>query len=181
MKGKFVLVLGGTRSGKSEFAEKIADKLGKRVIYVATATPGDKEMDERIFLHRKRRPDTWETVEETIEVLDLLRRGEPGDVFLLDCLSLWITNLLLDGEQVEQTKASAEKELFIMDNVRKLADTVKKGVHLVVVSSEVGLGLVPDNPLGRMFRDFAGKANQVLAESADKVYFIIAGIPLELK
>ncbi len=181
MKGQLILVLGGSRSGKSEFAEKVAGRLGGRVIYIATAAVRDEEMAERVKLHRTRRPPSWETVEEEKNVLDILDTGREGDIFLLDCATFWITNLLLDEDLPRPGSGPAEKEAYIMGQVLRLADTVKKGIHLIIVSNEVGLGLVPEYPLGRAFRDLAGKVNQVLAAEAEQVYFTIAGLPLEIK
>jgi len=181
VRGKLFLVLGGTRSGKSEFAEKIAGQLGQRVVYLATAAAEDDEMAERIKLHRKRRPKNWETVEEPREILKVLQKSRAGDVFLLDCLTFWIANLLAENDLKNGRKKLADDRSHIIDRVNDLAGVVEKGVNMVVVSSEVGLGLVPENPLGRKFRDLTGKANQILAKKADKVFFTIAGIPVELK
>lgn len=181
MKGRLILVLGGSRSGKSEFAEKMALNLGKRVIYVATAAVRDEEMADRVRLHRARRPAHWETVEEEKALLGVLGRGQPGEVFLLDCATVWITNLLLDDSIPVPGAGLQEKNDYILEQSILLAETVKTGAHLIIVSSEVGLGLVPEYPLGRVFRDIAGMVNQALAERADQVYFTVAGIPLELK
>lgn len=181
MRGKLILALGGSRSGKSEFAEKIALGLGERVIYIATAAVRDQEMEERVRLHRGRRPSTWETVEEEKNILNVLEKGRAGDVFLLDCITVWITNLLLDEGTPGKDSEPAEKAAWILDCVARLSNAVEKGLHLVVVSNEVGLGLVPEYPLGRVFRDLAGKVNQVLAAKADQVFFTVAGLPLEIK
>lgn len=181
MRGKLILTLGGSRSGKSEFAEKIAGRMGERVIYIATAAVRDGEMAERVRLHRERRPQSWETVEEEKNVLEVLGKGRKGDVFLLDCATIWITNLLLDESLPEPGAKPAEKNAYIMEQAARLADTVETGTHLIVVSNEVGLGLVPEYPLGRVFRDLAGKVNQLLASKANQVYFTVAGLPLEIK
>jgi len=181
MKGKLILVLGGARSGKSELAEKIASQLGGPIIYIATATVRDPEMTDRIKLHQARRPASWSTVEEPTNILQVLQQGQRGDVFLLDCVTLWLTNLLL-GENLPCNEAStAEKQDYILAQAEAAAETVSQGQHLIIVSSEVGLGLVPEYPLGRAFRDLAGKVNQTLASKADQVYFTIAGLPLEIK
>jgi len=181
MRGKLILVLGGSRSGKSEFAEKIAGHMGASVIYIATAAVRDGEMAERVRLHRARRPRSWETVEEEKDIFKVLDKGREGDVFLLDCVTIWLTNLLLDeripGPGVEQ----AEKEAYVLKLAIRLTDTVRTGAHLIMVSNEVGLGVVPEYPLGRAFRDLAGKVNKVLAERADQVYFTVAGLPLAIK
>lgn len=181
MKGKLILALGGSRSGKSELAEKIAASLGERIVYVATAAVRDDEMADRVRRHRERRPQSWETVEEEKNVIEEIRKGREGDVFLLDCASVWITNLLLDENVPKPGVGTVEKEAYIVAQATLLANTVESGVHLIVVSNEVGLGLVPEYPLGRIFRDVAGRVNQMLAAKADQVYFTVAGIPLEIK
>lgn len=181
MKGKLYLVIGGNRSGKSEFAEKLASNIGGRVTYIATASPGDKEMEERIRLHRGRRPERWETVEETTEINKYLQMGKQGDVYLIDCLTIWITNLLINKKKQNEMYFDDHKKKEILVRVENLAGMVEKGINVIVVSSEVGLGIVPDNPLGRTFRDLTGTANQILAKAADKAYLVVAGIPLELK
>lgn len=181
MRGKLILVLGGSRSGKSEFAEKMAGSMGGRVVYIATAAVRDGEMAERVKLHRARRPQSWETVEEEKDIFRVLDKGRQGDVFLLDCVTVWITNLLLDEKLPGPGAEPAQKEAYIMEQAVRLADTVETGAHLIMVSNEVGLGLVPEYPLGRVFRDLAGKVNQVLAAQADHVYFTVAGLPLDIK
>lgn len=175
------MVLGGSRSGKSEFAENIAVSSGKKIIYIATAVVRDEEMAERVKLHRKRRPKDWLTVEEEKDVLGVLGRGGSEDVFLLDCATVWLTNLLFDKVLPEQDIVCDRNETEILEQVVRLADSVKSGLDLIVVSNEVGLGLVPEYPLGRFFRDLAGKTNQVLASKADSVYLVVAGIPMKIK
>lgn len=189
MKGKLILVLGGARSGKSDFAEKQAVRLGKRVVYIATAAVKDGEMAERVQKHKARRPASWETVEEEKNVIDVIRKGHKGDVYLLDCVTLWITNLLLDESSpfpdvpasYEDVPVSSKKEAWILEQAHLLGESVSNGADLIIVANETGLGLVPEYPLGRVFRDLAGKVNQILASKAEEVYFIIAGLPLRLK
>ena len=181
MKGKLVLVLGGSRSGKSEFAESIAGQMGGAVTYIATTAVRDPEMADRVKIHRARRPQDWGTVEEEKDVSRVVSNGREGEVFLLDCVTVWITNLILDDQLTEQDLKAGEKERYVMEKVFQLADAVENGAHLILVSNEVGLGLVPEYPLGRLFRDLAGKVNQVLAARADQVYFVVAGLPLEIK
>ncbi len=179
MKGKLTLVLGGSRSGKSEFAEKMAERSGKNIIYIATAAVRDEEMAERVKLHRKRRPDNWVTVEEEIDVLGVLSRGGKGDVFLLDCATIWLTNLLFHEQHSGNERD--RNGTRVLEEVARLTETVDKGLDLIVVSNEVGLGVVPEHPLGRLFRDLAGRVNQVMAAKADSVYLVVAGIPMEIK
>lgn len=146
-------------------------------------------MAERVQKHRARRPATWETVEEEKNVIDVIRKGQKGDVFILDCVTLWLTNLLLDQcppfqdvpAPSENVPVSSKKEAWILEQAHLLGDSVSNGADLIMVSNETGLGLVPENPLARTFRDLAGKVNQILASKADEVYFIIAGLPLRIK
>lgn len=182
-KGKFILILGGTRSGKSEFAERTAAGLGGPVTYIATMSAGDPEMARRAAAHRERRPDGWATVEETHQVSRVV--GQVGDrpgVLLVDCLTGWISNLLLDPDLPGPGAGDPEKEEYILSRIEDLAAAAKSSrAHVLVVSNEVGLGLVPPYPLGRLFRDIAGRANRLLAEAADEVYLVVAGLALEIK
>jgi adenosylcobinamide kinase/adenosylcobinamide-phosphate guanylyltransferase len=162
------LVLGGARSGKSRFAEELlADRSGRR-LYLATAEPQDAEMAERIRHHRQRRGNAWRTVEAPIDVAPVLNSaGE--DAVLLDCLTLWLSNLMAAGREIEPA-------------VQGLCAALRQPrAPIVLVSNEVGLGIVPDNALAREFRDQAGRLNQAVAATADRVYFIAAGLPLTLK
>lgn len=184
MKGKFIFVLGGTRSGKSEFAEKIAGGMGHPVTYIATAAVTDEEMAARVNRHKERRPHNWKTVEEPRDVAAVVAKGLPGETFLLDCVTVWISNLLFNGSEVnfeDTLRNIGEKEVFVLEQVQLLTRAVKKGINFVAVAGEVGLGVVPAETAGRIFRDVAGKVNQLLASSADEVYFVMAGIPLKIK
>jgi len=174
-----ILVLGGGRSGKSAFAEELAARAGSRVVYVATAEVGDGEMARRVAVHRARRPASWRTVEEPRRPDRAVRlSGGEADAVLVDCLTMWITNLLLDDPDCPAEK----KEALILARARELADAaVAVPVPVILVANEVGLGLVPDNPLGRVYRDIAGRVNQYLAGRAERVYLVVAGLPLELK
>ena len=182
-KDKFVLVLGGARSGKSEFAEQLVSEAPGPITYVATAAVGDEEMRQRIDIHRQRRPATWRTVEETHwlpEVLDRYGR-EPG-IILIDCMTVWTTNLLLDESLPHEGASDMEKEQFILQQAKFLAQqAVACTSKVVVVANEVGLGVVPPYPLGRLFRDVAGRVNRCLAEKADQVYFVVAGLAVDVK
>jgi adenosylcobinamide kinase/adenosylcobinamide-phosphate guanylyltransferase len=170
MKEGFVLVLGGARSGKSAHAERLVCASGLDAVYIATAAPGDTEMAERIAEHRSRRSDRWWTVEAPEALEETLQReAGQGKAVLVDCLTLWLTNILLAGADTEARS-------------RSLAETARNVSGLrVFVSNEVGLGLVPDTPLGRRFRDAQGRLNQTIAAAADKVVFMAAGLPLTLK
>jgi adenosylcobinamide kinase/adenosylcobinamide-phosphate guanylyltransferase len=164
------LVLGGARSGKSAFAEKLVGDSGLARVYLATATPGDDEMRLRIAQHRTQRGEGWTTVEEPLALVDALAREVThGRAVLVDCLTLWLSNLMLAGRDPE----------IEARRLTRFLDVAKYPV--VLVSNEVGLGLVPDTPLGRRFRDAQGRLNQIVAALVPNVVFIAAGLPLWLK
>jgi adenosylcobinamide kinase/adenosylcobinamide-phosphate guanylyltransferase len=164
------LILGGARSGKSRYAEDLSRHVSGEKIYVATGEPGDEEMRARIKQHRERRGGNWRTLEEPLRLHDALRQHCATDHFVLvDCLTLWLSNLMLSGLDVR-----AE-----VDRVGKLIPEVQG--TLVFVSNEVGLGIVPENELARDYRDLAGFANQQFAAACDEVIFMVAGLPLKLK
>lgn len=167
---RIALVLGGARSGKSRYAETLVGANAERVpIYVATAEAGDEEMAARIAHHRSRRGHAWKTIEEPLALTEALARVAVEDTVLVDCLTLWISNLIL-----------AEREIEV--EVDALCATITAmGARIVLVANEVGLGIVPDNALARRFRDHAGRLNQRLAEIADHVVFLTAGLPIILK
>jgi adenosylcobinamide kinase/adenosylcobinamide-phosphate guanylyltransferase len=177
---RLILVLGGARSGKSSLAEDLAMRLGERVLYVATAEAWDAEMASRIAHHKSRRPEGWRTLEAPREVGRALAAGAAdADVVLLDCLTLLLSNLMLDlGENPDEEAAAARLNSEV-DSV--LAAYEQGRWSLIVVSNEVGWGLVPPYPLGRVYRDVLGRAHQRLAARADQVYLVVAGIPLDLK
>lgn len=178
---KFELVIGGSRSGKSEFAERLAGR-GESVTYIATAPVLDEEMLDRVRRHKERRPLFWSTVEEPLRVVDVIRNGAPGQLFLLDCVGTWITNMLLDENFPAPSTPDGRKEEAILAEVRRLlAASEETGCQLIAVANEVGWGLVPEYPLGRAFRDIAGRVNQLLASAAENVYLCVAGLTVELK
>jgi adenosylcobinamide kinase/adenosylcobinamide-phosphate guanylyltransferase len=167
-----ILVGGGTRSGKSDFALTLAHRLGERRLFVATAQAGDDEMQARIQRHRETRGPDFQTIEEPLAVPQFLRRAETADVVLIDCLTLWLSNLLVQGHG----------HSAVLRQVDDLVDALgSRRTHVVIVTSEVGLGLVPETALGRAFRDLAGLAHQRLAETADEVYLGVMGLMLRLK
>lgn len=175
---KLILILGGARSGKSKFAEGLAARLHKTVTYLATSRVEDSEMLERIAAHKARRPGDWKTVEEDIEVPRTLRGIKGEGSIIIDCLTVWLSNLLYKTEGTKDINA----EEYILKQVDELIIAAKSVTsHVLVVSNEVGMGIVPAFPAGRKYRDIAGKANQKLAEAADEVYLVVAGLPLELK
>jgi adenosylcobinamide kinase/adenosylcobinamide-phosphate guanylyltransferase len=166
-----VLVLGGARSGKTGFAERLALRAGTRPAYLATAQALDAEMRERVESHKQQRAKVFSTIEEPLRLSAALRKAaRTHDVILVDCLTLWITNLIVANENV----AAAVDEL--LETLAGIGDS-----KVILVSNEVGLGIVPDNAMARMFRDLAGAAHQRLAEICDDAYFVVAGLPMVLK
>lgn len=165
-----LLVLGGARSGKSRHAQARADALGLSPVYVATGEAQDDEMAERIARHRADRGPGWTTIEAPIEIARTIdAHATPGAVLLVDCLTLWASNLMLAGHDAD---AATEA----------LAGAIARAAGpVILVSNEVGLGIVPDNALARRFRDIAGRINQRIAQAVDEVVFVAAGLPLQLK
>lgn len=164
------LVLGGARSGKSTYAEALLADHGEARIYLATAEPGDDEMAARIRDHRDRRGDGWITVEAPLDLADALAESATGGAaVLVDCLTLWLSNVMAAGRDPAR---EADRLISAISTI---------GAPVVLVSNEVGLGIVPDNPLARAFRDHAGRLNQAVVSVADRVVFIAAGLPLVLK
>jgi adenosylcobinamide kinase/adenosylcobinamide-phosphate guanylyltransferase len=163
------LVIGGARSGKSRYAESLVIALPPPWIYVATAEPFDDEMAARIAGHRARRDNRWRTVEAPRDLVSALAVAQAGASVLIDCLTLWLSNVLLADADIDV-------------EIERLEDALmrRRGVVVLVVN-EVGLGIVPDNALARRFRDVAGRLNQQLATRADHVVLLVAGIPLQVK
>jgi adenosylcobinamide kinase/adenosylcobinamide-phosphate guanylyltransferase len=179
LSANLILILGGARSGKSSYAERLATEMGGRVIYIATAEAKDEEMKARIQTHRLNRPDSWYTLEAPHNVAAALSGIDyHPDALLLDCLTLLVSNILLSLE----SKPPAAIEAAVQAEIEALlAAQQSLVVPLIVVSNEVGLGLVPPYPLGRVYRDLLGRANQQLAALAQQVVFMVAGIPMIVK
>jgi adenosylcobinamide kinase/adenosylcobinamide-phosphate guanylyltransferase len=182
MASQLCLVLGGVRSGKSAFAEKLARELARPTLYVATGLATDAEMQERIRRHRKSRPASWSTLEEPLDLPGQVEAifsgaGPPG-VVLIESLDIWVSNMLL-GHEDQLGPAMESMTLSAVDNL--LAVIRRTSAAFFVVSGEVGLSLVPPEPLGRRFQDLLGLANQRMAATADRVYLVVAGIPTEIK
>jgi adenosylcobinamide kinase/adenosylcobinamide-phosphate guanylyltransferase len=172
MAKEIILITGGARSGKSKYAEERAAALGLRRLYVATAEARDDEMTQRIAAHQKRRRSAWTTVEEPVQLVETLLawRGRM-DCALVDCLTLWLSNLLFRGDEnhVEEKVEALVRALPLLD------------FPVVFVTNEVGAGIVPDNPLARQFRDLAGWTNQRIAAVANEVVLMVVGIPMVIK
>jgi len=173
-----IFITGGARSGKSAFAENLAGKFGAPLGYLATAQILDDEMDERIRRHKERRSAEWKTIEEPVHLSEALALCDGQfQAVLVDCVTLWLSNLLFKYE-----KSGADIEVSILEDVLQLKNVLNEMVTpVILVSNEVGMGIVPDNALSRLFRDIAGKVNQMLAERADEVHVVISGIPLKLR
>lgn len=167
---KITLVLGGVRSGKSRFAENLVITSGKNPVYLATAEFVDADLQCRIEEHQKRRDKTWQTVEVPIALSSSLERfNQQQTIALVDCLSVWLTNLMMRGQNINNLTDG------LIETLRSLK------CDCVLVSSEVGFGILPENRLGREFCDQLGLINQKIAAIADNVYLIVAGVPLTLK
>jgi adenosylcobinamide kinase/adenosylcobinamide-phosphate guanylyltransferase len=167
-----ILIGGGVRSGKSDFALSLARRLGQRRLFLATAQAGDNEMAERIRRHRHSRGEDFFTIEEPLAIAEAIDRHPDYEVLVLDCLTLWLSNLLLRG-------CSQEQALQQVDDL--LAVLAKRTGHSVIITNEVGMGIVPESVLGRQFRDVAGLAHQRIAKVADEVYLAVLGTILRIK
>lgn len=165
---KSILITGGARSGKSSLAETLVRRMGPTPVYIATSEARDAEMEARIDAHRSRRGPEWSLIEEPIALCDALR-GSDHAPRLVDCVTLWLSNLMLAGRDWE-------------DEARALATLLPRLSHpVILVTNEVGGGIVPENALARAFRDAAGLTNQILAEACDEVHLCVAGQPLQVK
>ena len=164
-----ILLLGGARSGKSATAVRLASDSGSPVTFIATAIAGDGEMAERIRRHREARPAAWRTVEAPLDLLEAVQAAAGGDFVVIDCLTLWVSNLLGQGATAIQIEAAADGIVEALE-----------GRRCVVVTNEVGLGIVPVNELARQFRDVLGSVNARFAVSAERALLMVAGRPLDL-
>lgn len=172
-KGRLILVTGGTRSGKSRFAVNLAKGFGRDIIYLATCQASDREMQQRIAHHRRERPAYWKTIEHPADPAKVIAQlNGKCDGLILDCLTMYVSQLLVAGH------SDAE----ISQQVRRLCKAIRSVPHpVILVTNEVGSGVVPEYPMGRRFRDLAGLANQIAAAFADEVYLLVAGIPTLIK
>jgi adenosylcobinamide kinase/adenosylcobinamide-phosphate guanylyltransferase len=184
--GRIIFITGAVRSGKSQFAVELAGRLAKgtraagtpkgtgKVIFIATCVPEDGETKRRVKLHKRNRPFSWKTVEGEIDILKSLQKikKDSKGVIIIDCLTLFISGLLLKGFKEREIKKKTKE---IVEVISGMSPTT------IVVSNEVGSGIVPENKLARQFRDLVGIANQMLSRGADEVYFMVAGIPIKIK
>jgi len=191
---QLILILGGARSGKSAFAERLAASSGRTVTYIATATAGDDEMRTRIAHHRASRPREWHTIEEPLDLAGAVRQAYRfADVLLLDCVTLWLGNMLSQEPGQRENDDKSIEELRITSNLfdeaclkqvealLAVVQSAEPNKTLIVVTNEVGLGVVPAYPLGRVYRDTLGYVNQRLAQAADRVYLMMAGMAVDIK
>ena len=170
---KITLMIGGCKSGKSRHALELAEKLNSRRIFIATCIPFDEELKERISRHQQERDETWKTVDVPINLPEAISAHDGNNtVLLVDCLTLWINNLLM----------ASEDQSYVDQNVEKLLQSLSRArCPVILVANEVGAGIVPENRLARLFRDAAGSANQRIAAAADQVIYMVAGIPMTIK
>ncbi len=177
---KSILLTGGARSGKSQMAQELATKAGGQVLFVATAEAGDDEMQRRIIMHRKLRPKDWQTIEVTTHIgSEITKNIGDAEMVIVDCITLLISNIL--QESAENTDP-AVVERAVTAEINELLNCIQRSrADFIIVTNEVGLGIVPGDKVSRLYRDLLGKANQMLAESVDEVYLLVAGIPLQVK
>jgi len=173
--GKITFIVGGARSGKSTQAVKLAKATKKKVVFIATCLPCDKDMSNRVALHKKNRPLSWPVFEEPKDIVSLIKLKKIGsrfDIIIIDCLTLFVSNLLLDGSKNSVVEERISKMMKILKSIK---------ARSIIVSNEVGLGVHPRTSLGRKFRDLAGRVNQIVAEKSDNVFFMVSGLPLKVK
>lgn len=168
-----IFVTGGARSGKSNFAVKLANESKGKIAFIATAFAGDDEMKRRIELHRESRPKEWTTVEEPLDLAKAIELVSDHDVIIVDCITLYLSNLFCNNLIGEDK---------ILNNIKKTIESAKRfRGTIIIISNELGMGIVPENRMAREFRDIAGRANQIIAEVANKIYVCFSGIPLQIK
>ena len=181
---KVIFILGGARSGKSHFVQEYARRHEEKVLYVATATAGDTDMQQRIEKHRQTRPAHWRTLEAASDIgFQIEANAGDARLIIIDCITLLVNNIFSRYEETEfDTIDDAALEKEVVGEIQQLQKCLKKvDSSFLIVSNEVGLGLVPGNRMGRLYRDILGRANQMLAQTADEVYLMVAGIPLRVK
>ena len=171
--GKITFISGGARSGKSTFAISIAEKRKNKTAFIATCEPKDAEMKKRIALHKASRPHNWKTFEEPCDIGPVLNKIGPGfKIIIIDCVTLWITNLMMKDNNCASIET---KTKIVLDIIKRIK------ADCIIVTNEVGLGIVPNNRMAREFRDIAGRVNQMIAQRSSSAYFMISGIPWRIK
>jgi len=177
---KSILITGGARSGKSRKAQELASKAGGQVLFVATAEAGDDEMERRIKAHREARPKDWRTLEVTTHIgSQITKKIGKAKTVIIDCITLLVSNVLL---QFDEKTSAAVAEKAVTAEIKELLECIKKTkANFIIVTNEVGLGIIPGDRLSRLYRDLLGKANRILAEKVDEVYLMVAGIPVCVK
>ncbi|AEB76069.1 bifunctional adenosylcobinamide kinase/adenosylcobinamide-phosphate guanylyltransferase [Clostridium botulinum] len=185
--GKIILVTGGARSGKSSYAENIAKEIGEKILYIATSIPFDDEMKHRVEKHKESRPEVWDTY-EGYKDLDIVVREKNNlyDGMLLDCVTIMTSNFMFDyiGDKIEEADNTTldEVEKKIITTFENLLNEVNKGnITMILVTNELGYGIVPENKLARVYRDIVGRINQYIASRASEVYLVVCGIPMKVK
>ncbi|HBF40132.1 MAG TPA: bifunctional adenosylcobinamide kinase/adenosylcobinamide-phosphate guanylyltransferase [Firmicutes bacterium] len=183
---KLILITGGARSGKSSYAETIASKAGTDVLYIATALPIDTEMKERITKHREHRPSQWQTVEAYRDIDKVISKNFPGkSAVLLDCITVMLNNLFFDSGMNWDTADHRMIATFEEESRKEFQKLItcasQLDIPVILVTNELGMGLIPENRLSRIFTDIHGRTNQLLAAAAQEVYLCISGIPLQIK
>jgi adenosylcobinamide kinase/adenosylcobinamide-phosphate guanylyltransferase len=172
MNKKIIFIIGGARSGKSNFAVSMAQKKPGNVFFIATCEPLDKEMKERVKKHKQDRPAQWKTIEEYYDISSALLKIPSQNTVIIDCLTLWVSNFMI----------KKLKEEDILKEANNLMITAKKiNSYVIIVSTEVGGGIVPDNKMAREFRDILGRVNQIVTKNSDEVYLMYTGIPIKIK
>ena len=177
--GKVVLITGGARSGKSDYAQKMAENIGGKKAFIATCPVSDKELEDRISKHRQARAGKgWHTIEETIDLEASLKKTQDYDVVLVDCLTLWVNNLMY---HTKDSEGPLDEQRVYQLAVRIIEAAQGGSGTRIFVTNEVGMGIVPDSEVARKYRDLLGRCNQVFAEKADEVVFMVCGIPVNVK
>ena len=185
--GKIILVTGGARSGKSTYAENLARAVGDDVMYIATSIPFDNEMKERVKKHRARRPPNWGTFEGYLNLKEIFNRKDIHfEAILLDCVTIMVTNLMFEFggfeiDALDDEAINAIEKRILVEVSAFLDEANLNSQTVILVTNEVGFGIVPDNRLARIFRDIAGRVNQYVASQSDEVYLVVCGLPLKIK
>lgn len=187
MSSKIVLVTGGARSGKSSFAESYIKECGEKIAYIATSIPFDEGMQDRVKKHKAQRPSEWTTVEKYFDLHKIIKDIKVNhDSALLDCLTIMCSNIMFADNQYDFNTIAREEidslEKLILSQVDMLLGEARENeLSLIIVTNELGMGIVPENRLARIFRDIAGKVNQLVAKKSDEVYFVVSGIEMKVK